>query len=923
MKKSFMTRALATGLSLAMAFSLTAVSNVSTASAAADPAMNSKTMTVKVGQSKNFKATKATRSDYKIVKTKMSKAGKTKADVSINKGGKSIKVTGKAATKKSNLVITFKNRTTKEKTTVTTKVVVKAVDEAYRINSAEATGVKTITVTLNKAVADATAVKATVKKGAANRGCKATVDGATITLAMTAKLIAGDYDVTISGVADTDLTATVNVAKDETLTSFYIGENLIQTATNASSGCIYYAALNQYGEKMNAGDPTPNCTFGETSVADSATADAYGKIEVKNIPSILAIQGTTGTLVLVDNNTGVNATATVTFSNPATASEVEIVGFYNANKSIMQDITEQDNPGSFKLLMNVKDQYGNSMEAADLVGVIATIAGGLTNVDVDTNTETDEKKARSYFSDVIVNGTTYVAVSLKDACAKAGSFSLTMVNSNKGLLLTQSFEVAEYVVVKSVKISADKGLYNAQDNELTYEITDADGNSVTSYAVLKSTVNVMSMSNFASIRWEKQADGTAKLIAKPSYSFTNANNDKETTLGTFTMSANSATSSDYMVNTFTLTISEERFVDGIAGIDSSVGTTVSAVSDAAIDLAFDKIVYADQYGNEVTKANDASIYPDGNLNVNAATTGGITSGCSVCMEENDYFVASKEAKDSKYQFKSTGLPGSATVYLKYFSESTAAGKKLASVSNYDKKFIISSVNTGGVDVSTLKIASINDGYAFQVASDKALSVSAAAIKVTAMMGGTEVTIPTSQYVVKGCDNNKISKKESTDGVSEKTATVTIVVSTYDNNNIETATTLTGEYKISTKDQEISKICAVDDSNTTVDVTSAAGIVTKGAFEKLFKYDDQYGIVGNKGASAVDSATAQAQIKSDALDGITYTINVLNGNTKTFTTAGEGTNSASVTFAQPGTYEVKVTATLNGTSKTQTLKVVFR
>lgn len=738
---------------------------------------------------------------------------------------------------------------------------------------------------------------------------------------MTAKLIAGDYNVTISGVADTDLTATVNVAKEETLTSFYIGENLIQKATNVSGGYIYYAALNQYGEKMNAGDPTPNCTFGEIDKVDSATADANGKIWVKNIPSILAIKGTTGTLVLVDNNTGVNETATVTFSDPATASEVEIAGFYNANKSTMQDITEQDDLNNFKLLMNVKDQYGNSMEAADLAGVTATIAGGLTGVEVAANTETDDKKAPSYFSDVIVNGTTYVAVSLKGDYAKSGSFSLTMVNSNKGLLLTQSFDVAKYVVIKSIKISADKGLYNKQDNELTYEITDADGNSVTSYAVLRSTVGVMSYTYFDSIRWEKQADGTAKLIAKPGYTFTNAKNDKETTIGTFSMFANASTSSDYMVTTFTLTISEERFVSGITGIDSSVGTTIAAVSDAAIDLAYDKIVYADQYGNKVTKADDASIYPAGNLAVNATTIGSVTSGCSVYMDPNAYFVASTDTTNSKYQFKSTGKPGSATVYLKYFSDSTDADKKLASASNYDKKFIITSVKTSGVDVSTLKIAAINDGYAYKVASDEALSVSTEAIKVTAKMGGTEVTIPTTQYVVKGCDNNKISKKESTDGVSEKTATVTIVVSTYDNNNIETATTLTGEYKISTKDQEISKICAVDDSSAKVSVVSTAGIVTKGAFEKLFKYDDQYGIEGGKGADPITSSDAQSSpFKSTSLDGITYTINVTNGNTKYFTTAGEGTNSASVTFTLPGIYEVKVTATLNGTSKTQTLTV---
>lgn len=74
----------------------------------------------------------------------------------------------------------------------------------------------------------------------------------------------------------------------------------------------------------------------------------------------------------------------------------------------------------------------------------------------------------------------------------------------------------------------------------------------------------------------------------------------------------------------------------------------------------------------------------------------------------------------------------------------------------------------------------------------------------------------------------------------------------------------------------------------------------------------------------------------SLNGVTYSLNVINGVTKNITTKGEGTNGAQVVFAAPSSaeygctydkdlgkwvYIVKVTATLNGTSKTQTLKVV--
>lgn len=155
MKKSFMTRALATGLSLAMAFSLSAATNVSVASAAAKPAMKSTTMTVKVGQSKNYQATAATQKAYKITAIKMSAAGKTKATVKINSSKKSIKVTGKAATKGSNVIVTFKNNSTKKLTKVTTKVVVKdetPVDTATKIADVKQKTFTEFTVTMSKAL---------------------------------------------------------------------------------------------------------------------------------------------------------------------------------------------------------------------------------------------------------------------------------------------------------------------------------------------------------------------------------------------------------------------------------------------------------------------------------------------------------------------------------------------------------------------------------------------------------------------------------------------------------------------------------------------------------------------------------------------------------------------------------------------------
>ena len=172
MKKSFMTRVLATGLSLAMAFSLTAATNVSVASAASTPAMASKQFAVRVGgAAKSYKASAATRKSYKISKATVGNTDK--ATVKVNSSKKSIKVTPGTVTGTTVVKISFKNIKTKKTTSKKYRCVVKAaVVEKQAIVKAEVTGVKTITLTMAKDVASvATPVAITVKKGLSDRAC--------------------------------------------------------------------------------------------------------------------------------------------------------------------------------------------------------------------------------------------------------------------------------------------------------------------------------------------------------------------------------------------------------------------------------------------------------------------------------------------------------------------------------------------------------------------------------------------------------------------------------------------------------------------------------------------------------------------------------------------------------------------------------
>lgn len=489
-----------------MAFSLTAATNVTVASAASTPAMASKQFAVRVGgAAKSYKASAATQKSYKISKATVGNTDK--ATVKVNSSKKSIKVTPGTVTGSTVVKISFKNIKTKKTTSKKYRCVVKAaVVEKQAIVKAEATGVKTITLTMAKEVASVESpVAITVKKGSTTRNQKATADGKTITLAMETKLNQGEYAIEITGLETETLTATVNVAKDETLTSYKVSEEVTLLPVTKADGttvsstnsaiCMYYA-LNQYEEPMLADEPTATSSFSsKTDVTKVATASVPGEITISEIPEILALQESKGTIVLVDNTKGVNTTQNVTIKAQRTPKEVTVVGTYNINAAKMENLVSGVKLENYYILLTAKDQYGWPVkEFTDDVKI--TIAGGLTNVDTYANTATATTRT------VTVDGQDYIAIRLAPTTAQSGDYTMTIVNNKLGMLSNDTYKVTDQVIIKNISITAENGVYTQQENELSYDITDANGNVVKDYVTLKELVGFQN----EPVRWESRAD---------------------------------------------------------------------------------------------------------------------------------------------------------------------------------------------------------------------------------------------------------------------------------------------------------------------------------------------------------------------------------------------------------------------------------
>lgn len=915
MKKSFMTRALATGLSLAMAFSLSAATNVTTAEAASLMKASSKTVTE--GKTAKAYMTSSMAKKYRIKSHKESTVAKKYISVAMMSSRKGLKITAKegalAAANlekkgvqvKINFVKASSAKAAKKATkiakTATLKVVVKAKAEEKMTMTAEATGAKQITVTFNKAIADASKVKATVKKGTADRACKATVDGTKIVLAMDAKLVQGTYTVSVEGVDTAAMTADVVVEKDETLTSFKVSSvaamgrlNDANATVATDSAIITYDALNQYGERMNVSNPQVSCTLGTAAVTKAASATASGEITVTKMPTIMAIQGTKGTVILVDKNSGVNLNAEVTVSTSSTPATLELVGVYNANSNKIEDLRAGDKLDGRYILFTAEDQYGNDFTNEDVFEKVTTVslAGGLTNVALATG---------DYVSTRTVDGKDYLAIQLAAGTAAAGTYNLTIVNKEKGMLLNGTYTVSDSVVIKSININADKGLYaNKGEQELGYEIVDQNGNSVTSYSVLNDSNLVrFDAGDYATVKFVKNADGTAKLIydlglnadVQNAAINRDAENDKENIPTVITVYANPQTSSNLIVKPVTFNINEKKVAKSASKLKADTATVVAL--GKTLDIAWDKIVYADQYGNEMS-AGDAGV----------DKAEGVTTGAVVATQTSIYAVLTDgmamtaDTANKKFVFAAGNSKApSATVYVRY--------GKAATTSNYDFKFTVTAASTTSVDASTLKIDSVKGGNAVSATLNGAgdayeASITEADIKVVAKIGGVDTVLPSDQYVIKSTKDMSIKLDDYNKGTKSKTATVTIQVTTQDANGNRTETELTKTFQITADSAKIAKVDGVQAAATSGSAIAATGSgLVADDLKAMFKYKDQFGEGFTFVAGAAGSGDVMVSVDIYKLAaGATADDCII---------IGSGTKNTKVTFKVAGTYTLSVKA----------------
>ena len=690
--------------------------------------------------------------------------------------------------------------------------------------TAAATAVKEITLTFNKAVADTTVAKITVKKGNATptQTAKWADDKKSVVLAMDSKLTKGTYDVTVSGLEKEDLTASVTV-EDQKLTAFeLLSTNLVADTLPASFGTIKFKGVDQYGKFMKAGDVTVTSSFGtlySKPVDNDSNKAPNSKVNAKDDPtavyfkltSALAILGTKGTITIVGEN-GVNLTSEITLVSPAQAAKVECLGLYNTDKAKYMDMTAGDKPANYVIALKFTDQYGTELKPEEAKNIQATVAGGTTNVDFN-------KSETVKIDDKDVYALRLKAASASDAEAKAGTMQVTLVNTQYGLLDNLSFTVAPGTVIKSFSVSADNDIYAGEDNTLSYTAIDADGNEVTKYDVLKKAFGTDKVA--ANTTLKKQADGSAKLVYNVS-EVTNVDNKKYKGCDTVTLNMLLyKDSANVIVCNPTFKVNQKRILCEVTGIDSSKATAV--VESGTLKFKATDLKIADQYGNTLTKDQIKAVLKTNSVKVkfeeNKNDKWNLSGDTTLTDPDKEAVVTPAKLKDEVYTAK--------------------VNFKAADMGDYkDDGYTVTLSVEDGSKASDFAIEWKNDGLNVFSVSDGALDLKADdQFQVVGKVSGKKVVIDSSQYaIVSGSHQDQVAVEKGKDRI-KKEATLTVVV----DDESHKSNTITATYTYSNENPKLTKMSVKSDDK--IMAVKKDSVMNINAFVMaVFDLKDQYGKV---------------------------------------------------------------------------------
>ena len=416
---------------------------------------------------------------------------------------------------------------------------------------------------------------------------------------------------------------------------------------------VFYKAFDNFGEDVTK-EP-----LGANILANNKAIATKGAVELQS-PTGFIIGTQTG-VVLVDSNTGKSVTATLTISQYSMLSDIIFKGVYDKkDKKFVESIATTDDLKNYVMLFEGKDQYGIEMNSTKDVNAVI---GGTTALKAD--------KLKDLYK---VDGASYMA------------FSLGYVYGDKlnvGEATVQAFSTATGKQAAPAKINVISGnevktftlgngsktIVVGEWNDISYTATDANGKPVTDIKALKK----VKFTPEANLRWVEKA-GKVILQYKP----TTATTDKAV------QEYVSFVTPSYNYGSALLTVYPTPMPQKIGGLKKDTATSVTQGSPLYITA--DKIVFKDQYGEDIDMSKLKDSYA---LKVSFGDGSGVFG---------DYSAVTDDTSSPK-KGKTVASFGAVSVFANRDAELTAATKIVSA----------SAVTPGSVAVTLSLIEKKSDG----------------------------------------------------------------------------------------------------------------------------------------------------------------------------------------------------------------------
>jgi hypothetical protein len=276
-------------------------------------------------------------------------------------------------------------------------------------------------------------------------------------------LAAADYTVSVSGLTETAITATVKVEAQKVAKIELTSEKAVLKRSATNEVTVGYKVLDQYGTEINS--TVLEVTAGKTganAVANNGVLTVTGG--TYNIGDKFAVS-------LIHSATGAFVSGIVEVAQEAKVAAIDIVKLHEADNKELQVGGTAEN---FALVLDLKDQYGNAFKTAANIAddVIVTVSNPtVANVKGGSIAPVFEVADRDG------DGNTEAYIKL-DGTLTAGTSTVTIISRTSGAKDTFDVVVKDAIKVDALTLSAPTVAPAGEVVEIPYTAVDQFGNTI-------------------------------------------------------------------------------------------------------------------------------------------------------------------------------------------------------------------------------------------------------------------------------------------------------------------------------------------------------------------------------------------------------------------------------------------------------------